>query len=88
MPAALRGSAFDMREPVAMIEQDAQAFLALRIGDKPLVPAETRSQGPRAVVAAALERLAAMRRERAPVLHRRSAQPKACSVRHSGERSL
>jgi hypothetical protein len=62
--------------------KDAKALLAVRLGDgQPLVPTEAQGQGARAVVAAALKRLADLKRPRAPIVYRSedSAQPKACS---------
>ena len=41
--------------------RDAKALLAVRLGDEPLVPAETRARGASAVVAAALKRLLELR---------------------------
>jgi hypothetical protein len=53
--------------------KDAKALLAIRLGDgQPLVPAEAQGQGARAVVAAALRKLASLKRERAPVIYRRA----------------
>jgi hypothetical protein len=60
--------------------KDARALLAVKVGDgTPLVPDDAQAHGPAAVIAAALKRLAAMKRPRSRVLHRRSTPPKACS---------
>jgi hypothetical protein len=68
--------------------KDAKALLAVRLGDgQPLVPAEAQGQGAGAVVAAALKRLADLKRPRAPIIYRSedSAQPKAHSGSPNGE---
>jgi hypothetical protein len=53
--------------------KDARALLAVKLGDgQPLVPAEAQAQGPHAMVAAALRKLAAMKRPRAPVIYHRA----------------
>jgi hypothetical protein len=53
--------------------RDAKALLAVRLGDgTPLVPDDARGQGPGAMVAAALKRLAALKRPRAPVVYHRA----------------
>jgi hypothetical protein len=60
--------------------KDARSLLAVRLGDgQHLVPDDARPQGACAIIAAALTRLTDMRRERARVLHHRSAPVKACS---------
>ena len=65
-----------MSEPSNIRDQDARAaraFSAVTFGDgRPLVPDDTYRQGPAAVVAAALKRLAAMRRERGRLLYHRA----------------
>jgi hypothetical protein len=75
------------QEPTTRVEEvtDAAAFLAVRVGDQPLVPAEIQARGPRAVVAAALKRLAALKRPPARVLHRQRTHAKACSRSHHSE---
>ena len=56
--------------------KDARAFSAVRLGDgRPLVPDDAQRQGPAAVVAAALRRLADMKHPRAPVVHHRAPEP-------------
>ena len=52
--------------------KDARALAAVRLGDEPLIPNDAQRQGPAAMVAAALQRLAALKRERAPVVYRRA----------------
>jgi hypothetical protein len=61
--------------------RDARSLLAVKLGDQPLVPAEAQGQGAVAVVAAALKRLADLKRPRAPAVYRseESRPPKACS---------
>jgi hypothetical protein len=63
-----------MSEPSNTRDQDARAartFSAVTFGDgQPLVPAEVRSSGAGAVVAAVLSKLASLRRERGRLLYR------------------
>jgi hypothetical protein len=62
-----------MREPSNTSAKDAKALLAVKLGDgQPLVPDDAQGQGPSAMIAAALKRLAAMRRERGRVLYHRA----------------
>jgi hypothetical protein len=50
----------------------ARALSAVTFGDgRPLVPDDTHRQGPAAMVAAALRKLAALRRERGRVVYHR-----------------
>jgi len=61
-----------MSEPSNTRDEDARAARALaavRLGDEPLVPDDAQRQGPAAMVAAALRKLAALRRERGRLLH-------------------
>ena len=50
--------------------RDARSYLAVRVGDEPLVPPEKRGTALQTALAA-IERLAAMRRPRSRVLHRK-----------------
>jgi hypothetical protein len=57
-------------------DQDARGLSAVTFGDgRPLVPDGSQRQGPAAVVAAALRKLADLKRERAPVVYRRAPKP-------------
>ena len=56
--------------------KDARAFSAVKLGDgTPLVPDDAQALGPGAMVAAALKRLAALKREPAPIIYRRAPTP-------------
>ena len=54
-------------------DKDARAYAAVTLGDgTPLVPDDAQALGPGAVVAAALRRLAALKRPQAPVVYHRA----------------
>ncbi|HWE20366.1 MAG TPA: hypothetical protein VG758_24845 [Hyphomicrobiaceae bacterium] len=65
--------------------KDARAFLAVKVGDKPLVPPEIQKRGTALEVAlAAIVQLADLKRPRARVLHHR--KPPANGRRESRTR--
>ncbi|HXE87950.1 MAG TPA: hypothetical protein VN524_14270 [Hyphomicrobiaceae bacterium] len=64
-----------MSEPSNTRDEDARAARALaavRLGDEPLVPDDAQRQGPAAMVAAALRKLADLKRARTQILYHRT----------------